>query len=58
MEVKLTSKVVSQIFKLIKENVQEVAAYNASQAGKAVEEASEGILLEEELTVPEPEIPF
>jgi hypothetical protein len=39
MEVKLSNTVVSRIFALIKEDVQRVATYNASQAGHAVEEA-------------------
>lgn len=39
MEVKLSSKTVSQIFALVKDDVQRVANYNSSQATHAIEEA-------------------
>jgi hypothetical protein len=39
MEVKLSNQIVSQIFALVKDDVQRVANYNASQATYAVEEA-------------------
>jgi len=48
-EVKLSSLTVSDIFKLIKEDVQHVANYNASQASSAVDEAQgEALLLEQD----------
>ena len=47
MEVRLSNKVVSQIFGLIKSDVQRTADYNASQVSEAVENAeSEAPLLE------------
>lgn len=47
MEVKLSNKVVSQIFSLIKDDVQGTANYNASQVERAVEQAeNEAPLLE------------
>ena len=47
MEVKLSNKVVSQIFGLIKDDVQRTADYNASQVSTAVENAeNEAPLLE------------
>ena len=53
MEVKLSSGVVSNIFILIKEDVQKVADYNASQATDAVvEAASETPLLEDSSDIP------
>ncbi len=39
MEVKLSNKTVSQIFSLIKEDVQKTATYNANQVGDAIDEA-------------------
>lgn len=39
MEVKLSNKTVSQIFALIRSDVQKTADYNASQAGEAIEQA-------------------
>lgn len=39
MEVKLSNKVVGEIFALIKTDVQRVADYNASQATHAIDEA-------------------
>jgi hypothetical protein len=39
MEVRLSNKVVSQIFTLIKEDVQRTADYNSSQVGQAIEQA-------------------
>ena len=47
MEVKLSNKAVSQIFALIKDDVQKTAEYNASQAAEAVSEAeNEQLLIE------------
>ena len=47
MEVRLSNKVVSQIFGLIKSDVQRTADYNASQVSEAVENAeNEAPLLE------------
>lgn len=45
IEVKLSSHVVSAIFKLIKEDVQRVADYNAREASLAVREAENEVLL-------------
>lgn len=39
MEVKLSSAIIAHIFKLVKDDVQRVADYNASQSGQAIEEA-------------------
>ena len=39
MEVKLSNRTVSQIFSLIKSDVQKTAEYNASQVSDAIEEA-------------------
>lgn len=48
MEVKLSNSVVSQIFSLIKTDVQRVADYNASQSGQAIEDAaSQSVMLED-----------
>ena len=45
MEVKLSNSIVAKIFTLIKDDVQRVADYNASQADHAIEQAgSEGLL--------------
>ena len=52
MEVKLSSNCVSQIFNLIKKDVERVATYNASQAGGAIEEAEGETKLIEELSDP------
>lgn len=47
MEVKLSNKTVSEIFALVRGDVQKTADYNASQAGEAVENAeNEAPLLE------------
>ena len=40
MEVSLSNATVAGIFTLIKEDVQRVASYNATQAGHAVEQAA------------------
>lgn len=48
MEVKLSSKTVSAIFNLVKEDVQRVANYNAQQASEAVEEASNQLTIVEQ----------
>lgn len=48
MEVKLSSKTVSEIFSLVKADVQRVANYNASQATEAVEEAANQVIMIEQ----------
>ena len=52
MEVKLSSAVVSQIFALIKDDVQRVAKYNSSQSGHAIEEAEGEVKLIENISEP------
>jgi hypothetical protein len=56
MEVKLSSAIVSQIFGLIKKDVQRVADYNASQASHAVSEAEASVLLIEGSLPAEPSL--
>ncbi len=48
MEVRLPPKTVCEIFKLCRESVQNVANFNASQAGKAVDNTSDTIALQVE----------
>ena len=48
MEVKLSNSVISKIFALIKDDVQRVADYNASQSGHAIEEAEGEVKLIEQ----------
>ena len=53
MEVKLSSRVVADIFSLIKTNVQKVADYNASQVSDAVENAqNDMVLLDDKSDIP------
>lgn len=52
MEVQLSNKTVSAIFALISADVQATAAYNASQAQHAVDEAMNEALLIESQQVP------
>ena len=49
MDVKLTNRCVSKIFKVIRDDVQRVADYNASQASEAVTEAEHEPELTEEI---------
>lgn len=49
MEVRLSSQIVSQIFALVKNDVQRVANYNASQAAHAVGEAENELPLLENM---------
>lgn len=49
MEVKISNKIVSQIFSLVRDDVQRVALYNASQAASAVDEAEGEMPLLEEI---------
>lgn len=48
MEVKLSPKTVIEIFRLCKNDVQRVAAYNASQASSACENVADQIQLQVE----------
>lgn len=59
MEVKLSNAVVAKIFALVKEDVQRVANYNASQASHAVEQAQqERALIECDSDEKADEVPF
>lgn len=50
MEIKLSSKVVANIFEIIKEDAQRVADYNASQVGQAIDDAQgEQLLLKDSI---------
>jgi len=62
MEVKLSNRVVAEIFALVKADVQRVADYNASQVTGAVEDAESEQALMENMKAPialeKPEMPF